>query len=155
MQNVKNMHDRPNGLSATIRRLATLASICGFALAAVSLPVGVDSSGLISKPAFAAGGNGNGKGRENAPGQEKQEIVDSDDLGEADAEEAIAESGDNPEDSTLLPIAEDVPANAKVIKEIAGLSQESELSEEEELEAIRSGWGTWRTADGPESVVAQ
>lgn len=161
MQNVKHMHDRPNGLSATIRRLATMASICGFALAAISLPVSIDSSGLVPKPAFAAngnaGGNGNGNGKDGAPGQNKEEVVESDELGDTDAEPeaAIAEPGESPEDSTLLPIAEDVPANAKVIKEIAGLSEESELSEEEELEAIRSGWGTWRTADGPESVIAQ
>jgi len=163
MQNVEHMHDGPNGLSATTRRLATLAAICGLTLAVISLPVGLDSSGLVSKPAFAAsdngnaGGNGNGNGRDGAPGQNKDEMVDSDEMGDADAETeaAITESGETPEDSTLLPIAEDVPANARVIKEIAGLSEESELTEEEELEAIRSGWGTWRTADGPETVIAQ
>jgi hypothetical protein len=55
-----------------------------------------------------------------------------------------------------MPIAEDAePATHKVIKELAGLPDKSALSDQEESEAIRSGWGTWRTADGPETVIAR
>ena len=96
---------------------------------------------------------------ERACQQKQEDIVVGDEFGDAEAETAIAEAaetGENPDDTTILPISEDVQkSNNKVIKEIAGLSDDSELSEEEELEAIRSGWGTWRTADGPETVLSQ
>jgi hypothetical protein len=103
-----------------------------------------------------AGGNGNG--RDGAPGQQKQISGDNG----ADAEDAITsvaegtgEAGGT-EEVLATPIAEDAePAANKVVKELVGLPEKSALSEEEELEAIRSGWGTWRTADGPETVIAQ
>lgn len=157
MWNATEISDRKAETVKGLRRIAMLASVCGIALAATALPVGVDGSGFVVNSAFAAaGGNGNGggngKGRENAPGQQ---VTGSGGSAEADAESALSDSGEQDATSDELPIAEDAPANVRVIKEIAGLADDSELSEEEELEAIRNGWGTWRTADGPESIIAQ
>lgn len=147
-------------------RAAMLASVCAIALAAATaMPVGLDDHGVTFKTAFAGngngGGNGNagGNGKDGAPGQQKQ-LADDQSAADEDAVTSIAEgtaaeSGEF-EQPAILPIAEDTePASNKVIKELAGLPEESALSEEEELEAIRSGWGTWRTADGPETVIAQ
>lgn len=144
--------------------VATLACICVIALAAATaLPVALDHHGLTIKAAFAGNGNGNaggnGNGKDSAPGQQKQLTDDQsaadEDSVTAAAEGTASETGEI-EQPAVLPIAEDAePANNKVIKELAGLPEESALSEEEELEAIRSGWGTWRTADGPETVIAQ
>lgn len=105
------------------------------------------------------GGNGGGKGRDNAPGQAGQDIV-SDNFGSADeaGDVEASISGDGREDVEAgVPeiVDETAPASILVIKELAGLPDNSALSEEEELEAIRSGWGTWRTADGPDTVMAQ
>lgn len=148
------------------RRAAMLASLCALTLtAATAMPVGLDDHGLTFNTAFAGngngngGGNGNGNGKDDAPGQQKQ-LADDQSAADEDAVTSIAEgtaaeSGEF-EEPAILPIAEDTePASNKVIKELAGLPEESALSEEEELEAIRSGWGTWRTADGPQTVIAQ
>ncbi len=153
-------------------RVAALTSVCVITLAtATALPVALDDHGLAVNAAFAGNGNGNGNsggngngngngnGRDGAPGQQKQ-LADDQSSADDDAVTAVAEGtaadGGDIEQPGIMPIAEDAqPANNKVIKELAGLPEESELSEEEELEAIRSGWGTWRTADGPESVIAQ
>lgn len=137
------------------RRALILASVCGFALAATALPIGVDSSSLALKSALAAGGNGNGHGRSGAPGQQGKSGAGS---AGSSAESAISESGGHDEasdDPAIDDAAPARPANARVVREIAGLTEESELSDEEEDKAIRSGWGTWRTADGPESVLTQ
>ena len=105
------------------------------------------------------GGNGGGKGRSSAPGQADDDVV-SDDFGATDpandVEAAISDDGQENVETNLPDIAEDTaPASIQVIKELAGLPDKSALSEEEELEAIQSGWGTWRTADGPETIMAQ
>lgn len=106
-----------------------------------------------------SGGNGNGKGRSGAPGQTDQDVVD-DGFGSTgatdDVEAAVAESGHDADEPAVPDIADDpAPATIQVIKELGGLPDQSALSEEEELEAIRNGWGTWRTADGPETILAQ
>jgi hypothetical protein len=151
---------------ASVLRMALLASVCAIALATVAaMPVALDDHGLTVKSAIAgngngnAGGNGNGNGRDGAPGQQKQ-LADDPTAADEDAATSIAEGtaadGGEIGQPTILPIAEDAePANNLVIKELAGLPEESALSEEEELEAIRTGWGTWRTADGPDTVIAQ
>lgn len=149
------------------RHAASLAIICVIALAAATaLPVTLGDQGIAVKAAYAGNGNGNGggngnngkgNGKDTAPGQEKQ-LADGQPADE-DAISSVAEGtegGGVIEAEGVLPIADDAePATKKVIKELAGLPEESELSEEEELEAIRNGWGTWRTADGPETVIAQ
>lgn len=106
-----------------------------------------------------SGGNGNGKGRSDAPGQADQDVVD-DGFGATgatdDVEAAVAEGDHEIKESAVPEIADDpAPATIQVIKELGGLPDQSALSEEEELEAIRNGWGTWRTADGPETILAQ
>lgn len=149
-------------------RVALLASVCAIAMAtAVAMPVALDDHGLTVKSAIAGNGNGggnansggNGNGKDDAPGQEKKltndSSADEDDAAVAAAEGTEAGGGEFPQ-PVISPIAEDAePATNKVIKELAGLPEESALSEEEEMEAIRSGWGTWRTADGPETVITQ
>ncbi|MBE9557142.1 MAG: hypothetical protein IMF08_09825 [Proteobacteria bacterium] len=147
-------------------RVALLASVCAIALAAtVAMPVALDNHGLTVKSAIAGNGNGggnsggNGNGKDSAPGQDKKLADDASTAEEDSAMAAVegidAEGGELPQ-PVILPIAEDAePATNKVIKELAGLPEESALSEEEEMKAIRSGWGTWRTADGPETVIAQ
>jgi len=162
MHNATHRNNRRNGAVAGYWRIAILASFSSFVLAATALPVSLEGTGLVLNRAFAgsengnAGGNGKGRGPESAPGQQKQEdFAVSKDLGNNDVESALAESGESAEVPAILPISEDEPAKTNVIKEIAGLAGDAELSEEEEIEAIRSGWGTWRTADGPETVVAQ
>lgn len=144
--------------NTSARRLAALASVCVIALAsATALPITLDNHGITLKFAYAGNGNGNGKGNGNdsAPGQQKQ-LTDGQDAADEDAVNSVAAESGEIEQPATLPIAEDTePASNKVIKELAGLPEESALSEEEELEAIRSGWGTWRTADGPETVIAQ
>lgn len=149
----------------TIRRpahTAALVSIFAFALAAAwAVPATIDGHGLSVKTAFAGkGDNGNGNGKDNAPGQQKQLIEDQSSAADEDAVTSVAEGsgpeGTGTEQPAALPIADDAePAATKVVKELAGIPEESALSEEEEMEAIRSGWGTWRTADGPETVIAQ
>lgn len=145
-------------------RLAALASVCAIVLAsATALPVTLDNHGMTTKLAYAGNGNGNdnngGNGKDSAPGQQApvtggQNTADEDAVNSV-TDDVATESGEI-EQPVILPIAEDAePASNKVIKELAGLPEESALSEEEELEAIRSGWGTWRTADGPETVIAQ
>lgn len=151
---------RETGARKFFGRIAMTATVCAFAFGMVlSLPVGVTSDGLIVKTAHAGNGNGGGNGKGNgpdgAPGQIKQDESAAADNEAIDAVEGegTGESADAP---TIIPVAEDEEAaEKKVIREVAGLDEDSELSEEEELEAIRNGWGTWRTADGPETVIAQ
>jgi hypothetical protein len=151
---------------ATALRVALLASVYIIALATMAVaPVALDNHGLTIKSAFAGNGNGNGNaggngnGRDNAPGQQKQ-LASDPTAADEDAATSIAEGtaadGGEIGQPAILPIADgEEPANNMVIKELAGLPEESALSEEEEQEAIRSGWGTWRTADGPDTVIAQ
>lgn len=103
------------------------------------------------------GGNGNGKGRSGAPGQADQDVVDDGTTDVTDDVEAAVAEGDHEINESAVPeIADDpAPATIQVIKELGGMPEQSALSEEEELEAIRNGWGTWRTADGPETILAQ
>lgn len=140
-------------------RGTALASLFTLAMAAAwAAPVTFDGHSLSVKVAFAGKG-GNGNGKDNAPGQQNK-LPEESASADEDTVTSVAE-GEDPEGSgelqtTVLPIAEDAdPAATKVVKELAGIPEESALSEEEEMEAIRSGWGTWRTADGPETVVAQ
>lgn len=148
-----------SGLEADLRRIAKLASIAAIALvAAVAGPTGIDPGKFAFRSALAGNhansGNGNAGHEANAPGQAKK--ADGLDNGSADPAEAIGAEGGDPLPIDLLPIdAEAAPANIEVIKEIAGLPEESSLSEQEELEAIQSGWDTWRTADGPNSSAIQ
>ena len=153
-------------------RVALLASLCAIALASVAaMPVAFDDHGPTLKSAFAgngngkSGGNGNGNGNDDAPGQQKKLADDESAAEEESVTSAVedtlgvpnefAENGEIVQ-PTILPIAEDAePANNKVIKELAGLPEDSALSDDEEQEAIRNGWGTWRTADGPETVITQ
>jgi len=141
-------------------RAASLSFVCVIALAAATAtPVTLDGNGPAFKIAVAGNGNGGGNGgsngRDSAPGQEKKLAAEESASDENAISSVAGESGET-EEPTVLPIADDAePASNKVIKELAGLPEESALSEEEELEAIRSGWGTWRTADGPETVIAQ
>lgn len=144
------------------RNAATLACICVIALAAATaVPVTLGDQGIAVKAAYAgngnSGGNGNsdnGNGKDTAPGQEKK-LADEMPADEDTITSVTDGRGDLDAQGTL-PIADGAePATKKVIKELAGLPEDSELSEEEELEAIRNGWGTWRTADGPETVIAQ
>jgi len=152
-------------------RVVLLASLCTVALATTAIiPVAFDNQGPTFKSAFAGNGkgggnsgngngNGNANGKDDAPGQQKKlpedQSAEEEDAVTSAVEGTIAENGEV-EQPTILPIAEDAePANNKVIKELAGLADESALSDEEEQEAIRSGWGTWRTADGPETVISQ
>jgi hypothetical protein len=144
------------------RAITALAPV--FALAfvfTVAAPVGFDS-GFAEKSVLAAGkggggghggghgkGGGKGGGKGAAPIPEEQAAsIERDDFGiEADGSEVAA-------DTPLLPDDPNAGKN-QVIQELAGLPEDSALSEEEELEAIRSGWSTWRTADGPVTVTSQ
>jgi len=159
MRSAVHKDHRRNGAVAGHWRIAILACFGGLALAAFTLPFGFDDSGLVLNRATAASANsadGNRKGPQSAPGQQQQEdLVDSEDVRNNDAEAARPESNQLADERTIVPIAEGEPANTNVIKEIAGLAGDTELSEEEEREAIQSGWGTWRTADGPDTVTAQ
>jgi hypothetical protein len=145
---------------------ATWLAAAVFAVA-MAAPFGLNGQGLGPAAAYAGngngngahgGGNGSGTGRDDAPGQQKQLAGDdgaADDAAISSVAEGTAEGGETDE-GVVMPIAEDAePATNRVIKELAGLPEDSALSEEEELEAIRNGWGTWRTADGPETVIAQ
>lgn len=147
-------------------RLAALASIFAIALAAATAsPFTIGAHGVAVQAAFAGNGNGNGadngkgNGNDGAPGQQKQLADDgtsSDDEALSSVAEGVDTEGRDVEQPTVVPIAEDAePATHKVIKELAGLPDKSALSDEEETDAIRSGWGTWRTADGPETVIAR
>ena len=149
------VRERKYNESDGFRRVAGLVPAFAFAFAvAVAL--------AVSTGAFAAGngngnagGNGVGKalGHATAPGQQQDQAVDADEQGATsggavsgvDTDSGSTEvAGEDSEDATIL-----------VIQELAGLPDSSALSEEEELDAIRNGWGTWRTADGPDSVTAQ
>ncbi len=145
------------------RGIASLVFAFAFAVA-IALPVSLDS-GFSVNGAFAAGngngnagGNGKGKalGKAGAPGQQQDQVADADEhagvSGGATAGVGAEAGGDEIAEATPL-VLEDT--NNKVVQELAGLPDSSVLSEEEEQEAIRSGWGTWRTADGPNGVTAQ
>jgi len=168
------MIDMPNETTKRKKRglrMALLASLCTVAFASVAaMPIAIDGHGGTFKVAYAkndgkGGGNGggnaggNGGGNADAPGQQKK-LADDESAAEEDAltstvEGPVAEGGEEAP-TVILPIAEDAePASNKVIKELAGLPEQSELSDDEEQEAIQSGWGTWRTADGPETVITQ
>lgn len=143
------------------RRIAILVPAVAFAFTvAIALPVSMDT-GFSVNGAFAAGnGNGGGNaggkgkalGKTGAPGQQADQVADADEhagISGSAAAEAGA-SGIDGETPLLL-----TDTNNQVIQELAGLPESSALSEEEELEAIRNGWGTWRTADGPDSFTVQ
>lgn len=145
-----------------LRGLAVTSFCAVVAVGLTASPVSIGEHGFSLNTAIAAGKSGDaggGHGKDSAPGQIKQ--ADNGDA--ASADEAIAtvtgetgtDGGSDLDQVTPLPIDEEEPATNKVIKELAGLPEESELSEEEELEAIQSGWGTWRTADGPDTIIAQ
>lgn len=145
----------------TVTVLVPIFVVC-FGLA-FATTVGWQDGSLSVSPAYAkgggnGGGNGGGHGRTDAPGQADKEIVDddfgtTDDVGDA---ETVVSGDSRDELETDIPKVTDesAPATIQVIKELAGLPENSALSEEEELEAIRSGWGTWRTAD-PGTIMAQ
>lgn len=147
--------------SSGVRRIASLVPAFAFAFTvAIMLPVSTDS-GFSVNGAFAAGnggGNGKGKGKgkalgqAGAPGQQADQVADADEHAGVSGS-AAAEAGSSEIDGETPLILTD--ANNQVIQELAGLPESSALSEEEELEAIRNGWGTWRTADGPDSVTVQ
>lgn len=161
MTNKKTATKRQRKIGRLLGVLAP-AFVLAFGIAlAVDWPDGTLSMGAAyAKGNGNGGGNGGGKGRSTAPGQADEDVV-SDDMGTATDPASSVEaavSGDGREDAEagLPDIAEDTaPASIQVIKELAGLPDNSALSEEEELEAIQSGWGTWRTADGPETITAQ
>lgn len=143
------------------RRLAILTVFSGLAMMVLALPAGFERTGFVLDQAMAASphsnanGKGHGRGPEGTPGQEQQDIADTDPANAQDAVRDATESHDAPEEPIILQIAEEEPANANVIREIGDLAGNEELSEEEEREAIQNGWGTWRTADGPETVTSQ
>ena len=154
----KRIHsDRAASDRKSARAITALAP--AFALAfvfTVAVPVGFDS-GFGEKSALAAGkgGGGHGKGAGNggapisgaqAP-QIEQDSICVTCLLESDGGEVAEETPPLPEDENA--------GRNQVIQELAGLPEDSALSEEEELEAIRSGWSTWRTADGPVTVTSQ
>ena len=142
--------------------------IPAFALAfavTVALPVSTDTGfavhGALAAGNGNAGGNGKGKalGKAGAPGQQQEQAADADEQAADPMEQtatlnggAITETGAGGGE-----IAEATPEDAgnQVVQELAGLPENSALTEEEEQEAIRSGWGTWKTADGPETITAQ
>jgi len=119
--------------SAAVRRTAILAFAGCLALLALALPVNLGTTGFIMEAAIAAGDNSTAVG----------------------AGAAVSEPGDPSDDSTAVPATEQGSSTPNVIKEIGGVTGDTELSSQEEIEAIQSGWGTWRTADGPGSVMAQ
>lgn len=157
------MTSHQNRKMRDIRFLVPVSALVFAALLAA--PVGIDRDGLTLNPAQAekggngkGGGNGNGNGRDGAPGQAKNK--DGADSG-ADPEASIgaegsADGGSRFAETEIPMIAEDLPpASVEVIREIAGLPEQSGLSEEEEMDAIRNGWGSWRTADGPAGRAIQ
>lgn len=150
--------DRRSGVAAVIRSFALVASSGSLALMALALSMGPDGALLMTAPAFAGGetgsSGGTGKGTGGAPGLLKNEkFLGAEDSADEATESVATESESG--GSSLPPTPGQGASTPRVIKEIAGVPGETELSSEEELEAIRNGWGTWRTADGPESVVAQ
>ncbi len=138
----------------TVIRFAKVASVFAILLVAATVgPAGIDSGAFGFKSALAGNDNDNGDrngGRKDGATRQIEKANGLDDSAADPAEAIGAEGGGDPLPGDQLPIGADaVPVNIQVIEEIAGLPEESSLSEEEELEAIRSGWDTWRTADGP------
>ncbi|KKL05824.1 hypothetical protein LCGC14_2602180 [marine sediment metagenome] len=144
------------------RAITALAPVFALALVfTIAAPVGFDS-GFGEKSAVAAGkGNGpdkdkgGGKGSNTTPEEQASQIEQDSTcvtcLLESDGGEVAEKTSPQ---TPLLPEDENADRN-QVIRELAGLPEESALSEEEELEAIRSGWSTWRTADGPRTITSQ
>lgn len=137
----------PRRASAAVQRRAITVSSVLLVTAILVLALNTSSTGLLAGPALAAG---DGANTISGDGKFASERTFDD-----TAATAIAESSDDSVDSVLVPATGDENSTPNVIKEVAGVTGETELSAEEEREAIRNGWGTWRTADGPESVVAQ
>lgn len=143
MQIDRHKPSNPEGVITALRHIVNTVSLGLLVTAALLLPLGTSGAGLLASPAFAAG-----DGAAGSSGGFRSAVDDA-------AATANVESGDDSAESVLLPAASDERSTPKVIKEVGGVTGETELSTEEELEAIRNGWGTWRTADGPESVIAQ
>ena len=165
VRNMKNT-DCKAGTRSRFARAALLSAAVAVSFGlALAVQVDVDHGLTVAKPAFAGNGNGggngngNGGGNGNGNGNGNGQQVPIISTGPTPADEAIDAIADESGETTTteMPlIAEDAPpATIEVVKELAGLPEESALSDEEELEAIRTGWGTWRTADGPETVVSQ
>lgn len=145
------------------RRIAILVPAVAFAfIVAIALPVSMDTGFSVNGAFAAANGNGNGGGnaggkgkalgKTGAPGQQADQVADADEHAGISGS-AAAEAGASEIDGETPLLLTDT--NNQVIQELAGLPESSALSEEEELEAIRNGWGTWRTADGPDSFTVQ
>lgn len=140
-----------------------IAALCAAAMVAViASPIAIGPQGIGANSAAAAGnGNSGSHGKDSAPGQIKQATdggatAEDSAIASVTGEGAEADGGSTLDQTVVIPIADEAAeATNKVIQEVAGIPEDSELSEQEELEAIQSGWGTWRTADGPETVIAQ
>ncbi|UCH73097.1 MAG: hypothetical protein JSU82_12100 [Rhodospirillales bacterium] len=125
MPNLIRTKYRRGNAVARFSRLSLFWATVGAVFFALALPSGLHNANPGISPAHAASEDDNPAGSDGANASTPPQLGD----------QGRSQSG--------------------VIKQVAGVSEETELSDEEELEAIRNGWGTWRTADGPESVVAQ
>jgi len=133
------------------RRMAIIASSACLAIVALALPDTDHGRGLVVAQAVAAGEN---SGTDAVPAQKKR-FPGSESAVDEIADPVATDPGGSTAASSPSEADGQGSTTTHVIKEIAGVSDDTELSSEEELEAIRNGWGTWRTADGPESVIAQ
>lgn len=145
MQIDRHKPSNPERAGVSLRRIAITVSLGLLVTAAMLLPLGTSRAGLLASPAFAAG---DGDGAAGSSGGFHSAVDDA-------TATANTESGEDSAESVLVPAASNEKSTPKVIKEVGRVTGDTELSTEEELEAIRNGWGTWRTADGPESVIAQ
>lgn len=156
MQSAAQRNDRQVSAAIGIWRIAVLATAGGLALLALALPVSLHGTGPLLGLAGAAAADAPAIGDDGETIRPKSGTrLDADDAINDDAESAVAESGELPTQPATAPTAKSQPATTSVIRELSGLPADAELSDEEEREAIRSGWGTWRTADGPETLLAQ
>ncbi len=156
MQSAAQRNDRQVSAAIGMRRIALLATAGGLALLALALPVSLQGArphlglaGAAAADATAVGDDGETVRPKSGTRPNAQDAIND------DTEAAVAESGEPPSQPATAPAAKSRPATTNVIRELSGLPADAELSDEEEREAIRSGWGTWRTADGPETLLAQ
>lgn len=151
--------------SARAGGAALLALVCMLTLVLVlTAPIDIEHGMLIMNSAYAEqgeqrgnNGRGNGHAKDGAPGQNKAGRGGgsaADPEVSIGADSLLADGGGEMTAADAPVIDRNTPpANVDVIREITGLEEDSALSEEEELEAIRNGWGSWRTADAPGRAI--
>ena len=136
VRRMKNTDCKAGTRSRFVRAALFSAAVAVSFGLALAVQVDVDHGLTIAKPAFAGNGNGGGNGNGNAGGNgngngQQVPIISTGPTPADEAIDAIADDGGETTNTEMPLIAEDAPpATIEVVKELAGLPEESALSDE-------------------------